>query len=173
MLGSMHILVATAGALPPTSVADFLESIWRPGFKVSVVTAVQVPREFLEDAEEVNWSPLFPDEVQQDPSDVITKYVTERGHRLAGPILSALEARGIHAHPLYVDDHEPGAAIVEAAAQLGAGLIIMGATKPLFDAATWSSISAQVVQASRIPTLVMPGIRQETEEKPTEDQLED
>jgi nucleotide-binding universal stress UspA family protein len=153
----MHILVATAGALPPTSVAEFLESIWRPGFRVSVVTAVQVPREFLADAEEADWSPLFPDEIQKDDSDVITRYVTERGHRLAGPILASLEARGIRADPLYVDDHEPAAAIVQAANQIGAGLIIMGATKPLFDAATWSSISAQVVREARIPTLVMPG----------------
>lgn len=157
----MHILIATAGALPPTSVAEFLESIWRPGFKVSVVTAVQVPREFLADAEESDWSPLFPDELQKDDSDVVTRYVTERGHRLAGPILASLEARGIGADPLYVDDHEPAAAIVQAATQIGAGLIIMGATKPLFDAATWSSISAQVVREARIPTLVMPGGRAE------------
>ncbi len=159
MIAAMHILVATAGALPPTSVAEFLESIWRPHFKVSIVTAVQVPREFLEDAEESDWSPLFPDENKQDVADVVTKYVTERGRRLAGPILSALEARGIHAEPLYVDENEPAAAIVDAAHRLNAGLIIMGATKPLFDAATWSSISAQVVRAARIPTLVMPGGR--------------
>lgn len=155
----MHILVATAGALPPTSVAEFLESIWRPHFKVSIVTAVQVPLEFLEDSEGSGWNPLFPDEDTQDVTDVVTKYVTERGQRLAGPILSALEARGIHAEPIYVDDNEPAAAIVHAAHRLNADLIIMGATKPLFDAVTWSSISAQAVREARIPTLVMPGTR--------------
>ena len=45
----MHVLIATAGALPPAPVADFLERIWRPGFKASVVTAIQVPREFLDE----------------------------------------------------------------------------------------------------------------------------
>ena len=158
----MHILVATAGALSPTSVAEFLESIWRPHFTVCIVTAVQVPREFLEDAEETDWRPLFPEENKQDVVEVVTKYVTERGRRLAGPILSALEARGIHAEPLYVDEIDPAAAIVDAAQRLNADLIIMGATKPLFDAATWSSISAQVVRAARIPTLVIPGTRVNT-----------
>ena len=59
----MHVLIATAGALPPQPVADLLERIWRPGFKASVVTAIQVPREFLDELNEeaAEWSPLYPD----------------------------------------------------------------------------------------------------------------
>ena len=44
---------------------------------------------------------------------------------------------------------------------LDADLIVMGATKKLFEESSWTSISAQVVDRSRIPTLVVPGARAE------------
>lgn len=156
----MHVVIATAGALPPGSVAEFVESIWKDSFRVSVMTAIQVPREFLDDLGDDDWSPLFPGE--EDPpsqDDAARRYIAERGARLAEPILAALGARGISAEPVYVDGSDPADAIVATAEQLGASLIVMGATKKLFEESSWTSISAQVVDRTRIPTLVVPGAR--------------
>lgn len=160
----MHVLIATAGALPPAPVADFLERIWRPGFKASVVTAIQVPRDFLDTlaAEAAEWSPLFPDAPGDDRTgddQAIAAYVTERGLRLAEPVLAAVTARGITAGAIFVDGSDPAEAIVSTAETIGASLIVMGATKRLFDDGSWDSISARVVERAAIPTLVVPGAR--------------
>lgn len=158
----MHVVIATAGALPPGPVAAFLESIWRDTFRVSVMTAIQVPRDFLEDLEKDDWSPLFPGEDEPaSKDDAVARYIGERGARLAEPILAALGARGIAADPVYVDGSDPADAIVATADHLDADLIVMGATKKLFEESSWTSISAQVVDRSRIPTLVVPGARAE------------
>ncbi len=154
----MHVVIATAGALPPGPVADFVGSIWQDSFRVSVMTAIQVPRDFLDDLESDDWSPLTDDEpVSRD--DAVSTYISERGARLAEPILAALDARGISATPVYVDGSDPADAIVATAEHLRANLIVMGATKKLFEESSWTSISAQVVDRTRIPTLVVPGAR--------------
>lgn len=164
----MHVLIATAGALPPAPVADFLERIWRPGFKASVVTAIQVPRDFLDElAEEAGeWSPLYPDDdsPRSHDSEAVAAYVTERGHRLAEPVLAALAARSIPAQPIFVDGNDAADAIVATADTIGASLIVMGATKRLFDEASWDSISARVVERAAIPTLVVPGARSDADD---------
>ncbi|MEX1281503.1 MAG: universal stress protein [Acidimicrobiia bacterium] len=163
----MHVLIATAGALPPAPVADFLERVWRPGFKASVVTAIQVPREFLDElAEEAaEWSPLYPDDAddRSDDAEAVARYVTERGHKLAEPVVAALTARNIPTQPIFVDGSDAADAIVATAETIGASLIVMGATKRLFDEASWDSISARVVERARIPTLVVPGARADGE----------
>lgn len=156
----MHVVIATAGALPPAPVADFVESVWRPSFRVSVMTAVQVPLDFLADLELDDWSPLFPGEVQPTTkSDAVALYVSERGTKLAEPIIAALGSRGIDAAPIFVSGDDAADAIVATAEELGADLIIMGATKKLFSESSWTSISAQVVDRTRIPTLVIPSAR--------------
>ncbi len=156
----MHVVIATAGALPPTPVAEFVESVWRPSFQVSVMSAIQVPLDFLEDLELDDWSPLFPGEEQpKTKSDAVALYVSERGTKLAEPIIAALNARGIEASPIYVSGTDAADAIVATADKVGADLIIMGATKKLFAESSWTSISAQVVDRTRIPTLVIPTAR--------------
>ncbi len=164
----MHVLIATAGALPPQPVADLLERIWRPGFKASVVTAIQVPREFLDELNEEasEWSPLYPDAdpARSTDGEAVAAYVTERGHRLAEPIISALAARSIPAQTVFVDGVDAADAIVATAETVGASLIVLGATKRLFAESAWDSISAKVVDRSRIPTVVVPSARQESDE---------
>lgn len=156
----MHVVIATAGALPPAPVADFVESVWRPSFRVSVMTAVQVPLDFLADLELDDWSPLFPGEEQPaTKSDAVALYVSERGTKLAEPIIAALGSRGIDAAPIFVSGDDAADAIVATAEEVGADLIIMGATKKLFSESSWTSISAQVVDRTRIPTLVIPSAR--------------
>ena len=164
----MHVLIATAGALPPGPVADFLERIWRPGFKASVVTAIQVPRDFLDTLaeESVEWSPLYPDEPNETTGDdaAIAAYVTERGHRLAEPVIAAVTARGIAAQAIYVDGSDAASAILSTADALGADLIVMGATKRLFDDGSWDSVSSRVVEMGQVPTVMVPGARPDPDE---------
>ena len=156
----MHVVIATAGALPPGPVADFVASIWQDTFRVSVMTAIQVPRDFIDDLGDNDWSPLTQDTPMSE-EDAVAAYIAERGARLAQPILAALESRQITAAPVYVDGSDPADAIVATAERLGAHLIVMGATKKLFEESSWTSISAQVVDRTRIPTLVVPGARGE------------
>lgn len=165
----MHVLIATAGALPPGPVADFLERIWRPGFKASVVTAIQVPRDFLDTLaeESVEWSPLYPDAPHEEPTGddaAIAAYVTERGHRLAEPVIAAVTARGISAQAIYVDGSDAATAIISTAEAIGADLIVMGATKRLFDDGSWASVSARVVEMGQVPTVMVPGARPDADE---------
>ncbi len=166
----MHVVIATAGALPPTPVAEFVESVWRPAFRVSVMSAIQVPLDFLEDLELDDWSPLFPgEETPKTKSDAVALYVQERGTKLAEPIIAALGARGIDASPIYVSGEDAADAIVETAETVGADLIVMGATKKLFAESSWTSISAQVVDRTRIPTLVIPSARADQDPDDTGD----
>ncbi len=156
----MHVVIATAGALPPTPVAEFVESVWRSSFRVSVMCAIQVPLDFLDDLETDDWSPLFPGEEQPaTKADAVNLYVNERGAKLAEPIIAALASRGINASPIFVSGQDAADAIVATAEEVGADLIIMGATKKLFSESSWTSISAQVVDRTRIPTLVIPSAR--------------
>ncbi|NND83544.1 MAG: universal stress protein [Acidimicrobiia bacterium] len=164
----MHVVIATAGALPPGPVADFVASIWQESFRVSVMTAIQVPRDFLDDLDTDDWSPLG-DEEPATRDDAVATYIAERGARLAEPILAGLDARGISASPVYVDGSDPADAIVATAEHLGANLIVMGATKKLFEESSWTSISAQVVDRTRIPTLVIPGARADQDPDDTGD----
>ena len=53
-----------------------------------------------------------------DELDAVAKYVEERGRRLVDPLVSALEAHGVSAQPVFVEDDDPSRAIVETAAQL-------------------------------------------------------
>lgn len=158
----MHILVATAGALPPVAVADLVGSFSDPTPTVTVLTAVDVSHSFLEEVTNEGWHP-FSDDVN-DAGGAVREYVTERGTRLAQPLVSALEAMRIVCECVFVESADAAQTILDHCERLGCDLIVMGATRPLFDRDSWESISIQVMLGSRVPVVMVPGIGRESDD---------
>lgn len=162
----MHILIATAGVLPPGPVADLTERLLADEGHVSVLTVIEVPRSFLDGIESETWHP-FTEGDELEPADrraaVVDRYVEERGRKLVEPILAALRARGIEANGIFAEGADRGVVICETADQIEADLIVMGATRRLFGEA-WESISTEVMQRTRLPLLLIPGAPRSAED---------
>ena len=154
----MHILIATTGALSPGPVAAFAERLVGDKGRVSVVTVVEVPRSFLDTIRSEEWDPLreSASDWQTKEDALIARYVEERGRNLIEPVLAALRAIGIEAEARYLEGEDPAQTIVKAAAELDASLVILGATRQIFDESAWESVSARVMIESERPVLVVP-----------------
>ena len=156
----MHILVTTAGVLPPEPVADFAALMLCNGGSVTVMSVVQAPREFLQDLVTEEWRP-FDDQdqpevpVQKDDSEV-ERYINERGTRLVAPVVAALITRGLDPATVFVEADDVATAIVEVADDIGAETIFMGATRQLFTDSAWTSVSMQVAAESKLPVMLIP-----------------
>ena len=156
----MHILVTTAGVLPPEPVADFAALMLCNGGSVTVMSVVQAPREFLQDLVSEEWRPFEDEEkpdapVTEDDSEV-ERYINERGTRLVAPVVAALITRGFDPATVFVEGDEVAAAIVGVADDIGAETIFMGATRQLFTDSAWTSVSMQVAAASKLPVMLIP-----------------
>ncbi len=155
----MHVLIATAGALPPGPVADLTERMLADEGQVTVVTVIEVPRSFLDGLEAETWHPFDEDrEASNQQAAIVERYVEERGRKLAEPVLAALRARGIEPHGIFVEGADRAAAICDTADQVEADLIMMGATRHLFGEGAWESISDEVMRRTRLPLLLVPGL---------------
>jgi nucleotide-binding universal stress UspA family protein len=151
----VHILIATAGVLPPGPVTELVRALLHDDGIVSVVSVIEVPHPFLDTIETEQWHP-FGDGANQNLHEASQRYVEERGRRLTEPIVSALAAEDIPAQPLYVEGADVARALVETAVAHDVDLIVMGATRPLFDESAWSSVSSKVVQEANLPVLLVP-----------------
>lgn len=166
----MHILIATAGVLPTSPVANLIKEILPEGGEVSVITVIEVPRSFLDGLESENWHPFGEDSERSDREAVLVdRYVEERGRKLIEPVMAALRSRGIEANGIFIEGTDRAAAICETAEQLEADLILMGATRHLFGEGTWESISSQVMQRTHLPLLLVSGAPRPPEESDSED----
>jgi nucleotide-binding universal stress UspA family protein len=166
----VHILIATAGVLPTTPVADLIRQILPHDGQVSVVTVIEVPRSFLDGLESDNWHPFADDEEVAEREAVLAdRYVEERGSKLIEPVMAALRSRGIEANGIFVEGSDRAAAICETAEQVEADLILMGATRRLFGEGSWESISGQVMQRTHLPLLLVSGAPRPPEESDSED----
>lgn len=153
----MRIVIATTGALSPEPVARFAERLAAPDGTVFVITVIEVPRSFLDEIRSQQWHPIAEGAAWASQEDaVIARYVEERGGRLTEPLLEALRARGIDAKAVYLEGEDPGRAIIDAAEEIGADLVALGATRALFDETHWESVSARVMREARCPVLVIP-----------------
>ena len=160
----MHVLIATTGALSPDAVADFAVRLVGEDGKVSVITVIEVPRSFLDTLTSETWHPLDTGEqpalvwgAREDA--VVARYVTERGRRVTEPIVGALKARDIEAAAHYLEGEDPAERIIKAVVDMDADLVILGATRPIFDESAWESVSARVMRDSQRPVLVLPPAR--------------
>ena len=161
----MQILIATAGALPPPAVADLVASLWSPGSSVAVMTTIEVPRSFLEELETEEWRPFADAEMSAESERAVARYVEERGLRRVQPILAGLDAAGFAAEPVFVESDDPTQAILDTAVERNAGLLIMGATRPIFTEDVWQSVAVKVMQASPIPVVMVPGVSRAVEDE--------
>lgn len=155
----MRILIATAGVLSPDPVARFVACLANKEAAVSVITVIQVPRSFLEDLRSETWHPLSADGPagagwSNEEDALIARYVEERGHRITEPLLNALKAAGVEAGEKHLEGEDPAETIITAATEMDADLVILGATKHLFE--DWESVSARVLRDISRPVLVVP-----------------
>lgn len=155
----MNVLIATAGVLPPEPVAAIVARLVDSRDQVAVVTVLEIPRSFLNEIRSEEWRPLTEGapgwEEEQDA--VIARYVEERGKRMTGPIVAALQSHGIDAVTVHREGEDKAAAIISAAEDVNAGLVVLGATRQIFAESAWESISARVMADTRRPVLVVPG----------------
>ncbi len=154
----MHILIATTGVLSPVPVAEFTDRLLGQGGEVSVITVIEVPRTFLDTIRSEEWDPLRDTEPtwQSRQDAIIARYVEERGRKLTDPVLAALRAVGIEAGVRYLEGEDPAATIIDTVREMNADLVILGATRRIFDESAWESVSARVMAESRKPVLVVP-----------------
>ncbi|MFO7299074.1 MAG: universal stress protein [Actinomycetes bacterium] len=165
----MRILVATTGVLPATPVAEFCRMLIGENPEVTVMTVVQVPRSFLESLDDTVRRSFLDDDVddQAAAEEKAARYLEERGRRAVDPIRAALAAVGIETDVRFVEGDDPAEAIINTADEVGAELVILGATRRLFTEEAWKSVSARVMVNSKLPVLLVPGVRiEDTQEMP-------
>ncbi|MGH8874975.1 MAG: universal stress protein, partial [Acidimicrobiia bacterium] len=156
----MHVLIATAGVLPPGPVAELVDQLLGEVDQVTVMTVIQVPRSFLDAMDEEERRSFLDDDLMPSPEQAEAKaarYLEERGRRLVEPVVAALRGRGREAPALFVEGDDPAEAIIHTALGVGATLIMLGATRRLFDEASWRSVSAKVMEQTHCPLLLVPG----------------
>ncbi len=164
MLGSMHVLVATAGALSPTLVVEFARHLIGGTGSVTIATVVEVPRSFLEEINQGDWHPLRDTNAATPDDTVVTQYLEERAHRLTEPLRLALERARIPCELLVLEGEDAAAAISSAASELQADVVILGATKQIFDRDAWESVSSRVMLESGKAVLVVPEARKDPDD---------
>lgn len=155
----MHLLIATAGVLPPEPVTDFVEVLAGRDGRVTVMNVTQTPPEFLEELAADDWRPfdnLPDDRVDPESLSAAERYVEERGSKMAAPVVAALQARNIEPRTVFVEADDVTEGIVGTAEAVAADVIVLGTTRTLFDESVWTSISMKVATASSVPVLLIP-----------------
>lgn len=158
----MHVLVATTGVLPPAAVANLCDLLVpNGGGAVTVMTVVQVPRTFLASLDEEERRSLLEDDSrrQEQAEAKAARYLEERGRRVVDPLVSALAARGRVSIVRLVEGDDPADAIIRTAQEVGADVILMGATRRLFTEQAWTSISVRVMEQTPCPLVLVPGVK--------------
>lgn len=156
----MRILIATTGVLPAAPTADFCRQLIADQSSVTVMTVIRVPRSFLESLDDdVRRSFLDASDQESSEEEKAAAYLEERGRRAVDPICAALAAEGIECDIRFVEGDDPAEAIISTAQQVGAQLVVMGATRRLFTEEAWRSVSARVMVNSHLPVLLVPGAR--------------
>jgi nucleotide-binding universal stress UspA family protein len=167
MLHGMHVLVATAGALSPGPVVEFARHLIGGTGSVTITTVVEVPRSFLEEIHADGWHPLRDVEKKGSDDEVVQQYLEERAHRLTEPIRLALDQAKIPVNILVLEGDDAAAAISKAAADLRVDVVIVGATKQIFERGAWESVSSRIMLESGKAVLVVPEVRKDADDVET------
>ena len=149
----MHVLIATSGVLSPGPAVEFTRRLLGQHGRVTLITVIEVPRAFLDVLREDDGKdPLSDDQREQ----AVARYLAERGAKTVEPIRIALQSARIPSDVRYLEGNDPATAISAAAADLDADLVVVGATRPIFNREAWESVSARVMLESGRPVLVVP-----------------
>ena len=153
----MHVLIATTGVLSPEPAVEFTRHLLGEEGRVTVTTVIEVPRGFLDTLRSEGWHPLT-EEFESDDSDdaIMQRYVEERGRRLTDPICVALRTAGLDSSTVFREGADPALAISQLAEELEVDVVLLGATRQIFDQSAWESVSARVMIESGRPVLVLP-----------------
>lgn len=149
----MHMLIATSGVLSPDPVVDFTRRLLGQNGRVTLITVIEVPRAFLEDLRVSEGRVSVSTDEQED---AVATYLDERGRKTVEPIRAALESARIPSEVRFVEGNDPAVAISDAAATLDADIVVLGATRSIFNREAWESVSARVMLESDRPVLVVP-----------------
>jgi nucleotide-binding universal stress UspA family protein len=157
MMRVMHVLIATTGVLSPEPAVEFTRHLLGDGGRITVTTVIEVPRGFLDTLRSEGWHPLT-EEYEVDDSDdaIMQRYVEERGKRLTEPICAALRAAGLESTTVFREGGDAARAISQLAEEVQADVVLLGATRQIFDQSAWESVSARVMIESGRPVLVLP-----------------
>ncbi len=149
----MHVLIATSGVLSPEPAVEFTRHLLGQNGRVTLITVIEVPRAFLEDLHASNGRPLSSDDGREE---AVARYLDERGRKTVEPVRVALEAARIPSEVRFVEGDDAAKGITQAADALDADVVILGATRPIFNRDAWESISARVMLESGRTVLVVP-----------------
>lgn len=165
----MDVLIATSGALSPEPAARLAARLAGEDGAIAVVTIIEVPRSFLDEIHVDEWRPLDESQPRGTHEDaVIASYVEERGKRITDPLLAALRGLGLEPTTTFLEGQDPAKTIYEAAVRFEAGVIILGATRPIFEESSWESVSMRVVQEGTIPVVIVPALPRQPEDEADE-----
>lgn len=158
----MHILIATTGVLSPGPVVDLCTRLLGEAGRATVMTVMEVPRSFLERMDDDERRSFLDDRSWQTDSAErkALSYLEERGRRAVEPVVAALRSYGYAPEVRFVEGRDPADAIVKTATEIGADLVMLGATKRLFTEQAWSSVSAQVMERTQRPLILVPGLKE-------------
>ncbi len=172
MMPSMHVLIATTGVLSPEPAVEFSRHLVGEVGRITVTTVIEVPRGFLDTLRSEGWHPLTEEYENEDGDDaVMQRYVEERGRRLTEPICAALRSAGFESDAVYREGDDPALAISQLAEEVGADVVLLGATRQIFDQSAWESVSARVMIESGRPVLVLPPGTQDPSEQDIQDEI--
>ncbi len=149
----MHVLIATSGVLSPEPVVEFTRHLMGQNGRVTLITVIEVPRAFLEDLHASDGRPLASDEGREE---AVARYLEERGRKTVEPVRIALESARIASDVRFVEGDDAATGIAQAADDLDADVVVLGATRPIFNRDAWESISARVMLESGRTVLVVP-----------------
>ena len=149
----MHMLIATSGVLSPDPVIDFTRHLLGQNGRVTLITVIEVPRAFLEDLHVSEGRGTASGDEQEE---AVAAYLEERGRKIVEPIRVALELARIPSEVRFVEGNDAAAAISAAANALDADIVVLGATRSIFNREAWESVSARVMLESGRPVLVVP-----------------
>ena len=134
---------------------------------MTITTVVEVPRSFLEGIKADDWHPLRDVDHETPDDNVVTQYLEERAHRLTEPIRLALEQARIPVDILVLEGADAATAISRAASELNADVVIVGATKQIFERGAWESVSSRIMLESGKAVLVVPEVRKDADDSET------
>ena len=122
----------------------------------------------------IGWYVVFSDaamtlDSQESDEAIIQRYVEERGRRLTEPVTAALRAAGLDATTIFREGGDPALEISKLAEEVAADVVLLGATRQIFDQSAWESVSARVMIESGRPVLVLPPIAQDPAQQDPQD----
>jgi nucleotide-binding universal stress UspA family protein len=168
----VHVLVATDGQLDPEDVATYAAPLAGPDGRVTVMTAIALPRRLLAelrslwgeepsrtvdgDAEYVAVSRTGAEPFGWPGDDVmIDRYLNDKRVEYTGPVVQALDAAGVKAEGAVVECEDVASAIIGHAADNGVDVIVIGSHGQGRFEGLLGSTGTTITRRAKVPVLVL------------------